>query len=303
MQEIDLPKVDFNLLVALRALLEERSVTHAGERIALSQSATSHALSRLRKVFDDPLLVRSGQDMLLTSRAEALLEPLQTILVNIEQLIQPLTFDPKTAEGTIHIASSDYATCVILPSVIKQIEQEAPHLNLICQNWNPNSFDLLRNGTIDLGFVALSVLTDKEFHHQELFNEEMVCVVRANHPVIEEGLTLESFLQYSHALVSIPQTGKSYVDAVLEGLGMERRIMLKVAHFFAAPLIVAQSNLILITPSRVAKIFAQFVNLAILASPVKVNQYSYAQIWHPRNQDNLRHIWLRNLIATQTEDI
>jgi DNA-binding transcriptional LysR family regulator len=289
MQEIDLLKVDFNLLVALRALLKERNVTRAGERIGLSQSATSHALSRLRKVFDDPLLVRSGQDMLLTSRASALLEPLQTILLNIEQLIQPLTFDPKTAEGTIHIASSDYATCVILPSVIKQIEQEAPHLDLVCQNWNPNSFDLLRNGTIDLGFVALSVLTDKEFHHQELFNEEMVCVVRANHPVIGE--------------VSIPQTGKSYVDTVLEELGMERRIMLKVAHFFAAPLIVAQSNLILITPSRVAKIFAQFVNLEILASPVKVKQYSYAQIWHPLNQDNLRHIWLRNLIATQTEAI
>ncbi len=110
-------------------------------------------------------------------------------------------------------------------------------------------------------------------------------------------------MQYSHALVSIPQTGKSYVDAVLEELGMERRIMLKVPHFFAAPLIVAQSNLILITPSRVAKIFAQFVNLAILESPVKVKEFSYAQIWHPRNQDNLRHIWLRNLISSQTQNI
>ncbi len=303
MQEIDLFKLDFNLLVALRALLEERNVTRAGEKIGLSQSATSHALSRLRKVFDDPLLMRSGQDMLITSRAEALIEPLQNILVNIERLIQPLTFDPKTAKGTIHIASSDYSTCVILPSVVKQIEQEAPHLNLVCRHWSSESFDFLKDGTLDIGFVALSILQDQQFHCQELFTEDFVCVVRAAHPVLEQGLTLESFVAYSHVLVSIPQSSKSYIDIALEALGMQRRIMLKVAHFFAAPLIVAQSNLILITPRRVATLFVQFANLAMLESPIKVQSYSFGQIWHPRHQNNLQHIWLRKLIASETQKL
>jgi len=303
MQEIDLLKLDFNLLVALRALLEERNVTRAGGRIGLSQSAMSHALSRLRKVFNDPLLVRSGQDMLITSRAEALIEPLQNILVNIERLIQPPTFDPKIAQGTIHIATSDYTTCVILPSVVKQIEQEAPHLNLVCQHWSSESFDSLKDGTLELGFAALSILQDQQFQYQELFTEDFVCIVRAAHPVIEQGLTLESFVAYSHALVSIPQTSKSYIDAALETLGMQRRVMLKVAHFFAAPLIVAQSNLILLTPRRVATLFAQFANLAMLESPIKMQDYSYGQIWHPRHQNDLQHLWLRKLIVDETSKL
>ena len=303
MHEIDLLKLDLKLLLALRALLEERNVTRAGERLGLSQSATSHALSRLRQVFQDPLLVRSGQEMLTTPRAEALLEPLQTIILEIEHLIQPLAFDPKIAQGTIHIASSDYTTCVILPSVVKRIEQEAPHLNLVCQHWSSESFDFLKDGTLDIGFVALSVLQDQQFQFQELFIEELVCVVRAAHPVLEQGLTLESFVTYSHALVSIPQSSKSYIDTALETLGMQRRIMLKVAHFFAAPLIVAQSNLILITPRRVATLFAQFANLAMLESPIKMQNYSYGQIWHPRHQNDLQHLWLRKLIVAETQEL
>jgi len=303
MHEIDLLKLDFKLLLALRALLEEQNVTRAGERVGLSQSATSHALSRLRAVFHDPLLVRSGQDMLTTPRAEALLEPLQAILLGIEHLIQPLAFDPKTAQGTIHIASSDYTTCVILPSVVKRIEQEAPHLNLVCQHWSSDSFDFLRDGTLDLGFAALSILQDRQFQFRELFTEDFVCVVRAAHPVLEQGLTLESFVAYSHALVSIPQSSKSYIDTALETLGMQRRVMLKVAHFFAAPLIVAQSNLILLTPRRVAMLFAQFADLAMLESPIKMQDYSYGQIWHPRHQYDLQHLWLRKLVADETQKL
>lgn len=303
MHEIDLLKLDFKLLLVLRALLEERNVTRAGERVMLSQSATSHALSRLRQVFDDALLVRCGQDMLLTSRAEALIEPLQNILINIEHLIQPPIFDPKTAKGTIHIAASDYTTCVILPSVVQRIEKEAPHLNLVCQHWSSESFDLLKDGTLDIGFVAFSILQDQQFQFQELFTEDFVCVVRADHPLLDQGLTLESFVAYSHALVSIPKTSKGYIDRALETLGMQRRVMLKVAHFFAAPLIVAQSNLILVTPRRVATLFAQFANLAILESPIKMQSYGYGQIWHPRHQNDLQHIWLRKLIASEAQKL
>ncbi len=303
MHKINLLKLDFKLLVALQVLLEERNVTRAAERIGLSQSAMSHALLRLREVFDDPLLVRSGQDMLITLRAEALLKPLQTILLSIEHLIQPHTFDPKTAKGNIHIAASDYASCVILPSVVKQIQQEAPHLNIVCQHWYSDCFDLLRDGIVDLGFAALNVLQDEQFQFQELFTEDLVCMVQAAHPIIKEGMTLASFVAYSHALVSIPQSSKSYIDCALENLGMQRRVSLKVAHFFAAPLIVAQSNLILITPRRVAKIFAQFADLAILESPIKIQKYSYVQIWHPRFDHDLQHIWLRNLIAIQVQHL
>ncbi|MBW4610530.1 MAG: LysR family transcriptional regulator [Hassallia sp. WJT32-NPBG1] len=197
MHEINFQKLDLNLLVVLHALLEERNVTNAGERIGLSQSATSHALGRLRQVFNDPLLVRSTKGMVPTPRALELLEPLEKILLNIERLIQPTVFEPKTAQGTIYLAASDYGTVVILPLVLKQISQEAPQLNLECDNWRSDILDSLRNGAIDLGLGVLNLPETNEFRFQNLFVEDFVSVVRADHPITQTDFTIESYTALS----------------------------------------------------------------------------------------------------------
>ncbi|WP_334880348.1 LysR family transcriptional regulator [Nostoc sp.] len=307
MHEINLLQLDLNLLLVLYALLQECNVTNAGEKIGLSQSATSHALGRLRQVFNDPLLVRSKKGMVLTPRAQELLEPLEKILLNIEQLIQPTDFEPKTAQGTIQLAASDYATVLILPKVLKQISQQAPQLNLECHHWRSDTLDLLRNGVINLGLGVPNLPKTSEFRFQKLFVEDYVCVVRADHPITQTDLTIESYVAWPHAFITpinaIPGSTKTRVDTVLEGLGVKRRVMLKLPHFLSAPLIVAQTNLIVTLPSRIAMLFAEYTNLAILKPPIELGKYSFLQIWHERCDRDPLNIWLRELIASQTQHL
>ncbi|MDF5734459.1 MAG: LysR family transcriptional regulator [Nostoc sp. S13] len=307
MHEINLQQLDLNLLLVLYALLQERNVTNAGEKIGLSQSATSNALGRLRQVFNDPLLVRSKKGMVLTPRAQELLEPLQKILLNIEQLIQPSSFEPKTAQGTIQLAASDYATVLILPKVLKQISQQAPQLNLECHHWRSDTLDLLRNGVIDLGLGVPNLPKTSEFRFQKLFVEDYVSVVRADHPITQMDLTIESYVAWPHAFITpinaIPGSTKTLVDTVLEGLGVKRRVMLKLPHFLSAPLIVAQTDLIVTLPSRIAMLFAEYTNLAILKPPIELGNYNFLQIWHERCDHDPLHIWLRELIASQTQHL
>ncbi len=309
MHEIDLSELDLNLLLVLHALLLECNVTRAGEKIGLSQSATSHALGRLREVFNDPLLVRSTNNMVPTPRAQKLLEPLEKILLDIEQLIQPTIFEPKTALGTIQLAGSDYATVVILPKVLKQISDNAPHLNVECHHWRSDTLDNLRNGAIDLGLGALNLPQASELKFQTLFAEDLVSVVRADHPITQTDLTIESYFAWSHASITITNSPANpithspikHVDNVLQDLGVKRRVMLKLPHFLSAPMIVQETDLILTLPRRIAMLFAKYANLAILEPPIDFGQYDYMQIWHERRDRDPLHIWLRDLIASQTQ--
>jgi DNA-binding transcriptional LysR family regulator len=303
MHEINLAQLDLNLLLTLHALLKERSVTCAGETLGLSQSATSHALNRLRKLFNDPLLVRTSQGMMPTPHAENLIEPLQQILSEIEQLIQKPTFDSKTAQGTVQIAATDYATVIILPAVLKRIAEEAPHLNIECHHWQENTLEQLRTGSIDLALGGQDPPDSSEFNFQKLFVEDFVSIVRAGHPITQSDLTIETFLAWSHALITVTNSRMGYMDTLLEELDMKRRILLRLPHFLSAPLIVARTDLILTLPRRLAIFFAEFANLSVLDPPIELGSFNYIQVWHKRRQHEPVHTWLRELIASQTLSI
>ncbi|MBP5976239.1 LysR family transcriptional regulator [Brasilonema sp. CT11] len=305
MHEIDLSQLDLNLLLVLYALLQERNVTNAGEKIGLSQSATSHALQRLRQVFNDPLLVRSKKGMLLTPCGLSLVEPLEKILLNIEQLIKPTVFEPKTAQGTIALAVSDYATVLILPMVLKEISQQAPQLNIECHHWRGDTLDNLRDGAINLGLGVPNLPGTEEFKSQKLFVENYVCVVRADHPITQTGLTLESYIALAHGFITpinvVPSPTKTHIDNVLSNLGVKRRVMLKLPHFLSVPIILLNSDLIFTLPRRVAMLFAQYTNLAILEPPIELGQYNFVMVWHQRYHEDPLHIWLRSLIVSHTQ--
>lgn len=311
MYHLNLLKLDLNLLLVLCALLEERNVTNAGEKVGLSQSATSHALGRLRQVFNDPLLVRSPKGMIPTPRALELIEPLKQILLDIDQLIQPNIFEPKTAQGTLQLATSEYGTTVILPLVLNQISQQAPQLNVECDHWRSNILDLLRDGVIDLGLGVLNLPEANEFRVQKLLVEDFVSVVRADHPITQMELTVESYISCLHVLITItnssvsaiPNSPTSHIDTVLSNLGVKRRVMLKLPHFLSAPLIVAQTDLIITMPRRIAMLFAKYNDLAILEPPIELGQYNYIQVWHESRHNDPRHIWLRELVAFQCQQL
>jgi DNA-binding transcriptional LysR family regulator len=310
MHKINIESLDLNLLIVLQALLNEQSVTRAGERIGLSQSATSHALGRLREFFQDPLLVRTPKGMVSTLRAEELRAPLAEILLKLDLMIQPTLFDPATAQGTIHIASSDYSTVVILPIVLKQLTQIAPHLEVECHHWRPDIMELFRSGGIDLGLGVIDVSEISDMRSQTLFDEDFVAVVRSNHPIISSAnLTLDAYISLAHALITITDfpgnpminSFKSHVDRALAELGVQRRVVLKIPQFLAAPFIVAQTDLILTLPRRIALLIADTANLAILEIPIQIEKFSYQQIWHERRSYDPLHCWFRDIVAAQMQ--
>ncbi|MGE5660487.1 MAG: LysR family transcriptional regulator [Actinomycetota bacterium] len=311
MHRIDIKQIDLNLLNILKVLLDESNVTKASEKLNLSQSATSHALNRLRKMFNDPLLERSSSGMRPTTRALALREPLEKILLDIEQLVKEPIFIPELAQGTVRIAASDYATTIILPPVLKYLSQNNPYIDIECYDWHPDTLERLRTGELDLALGVLAIEGTNGLRHQNLFKERFASLVRKEHPILQESITLESYITWPHALITItgsPMTSikksfKSHVDQILEELGVDRRVMLKLPHFLSAGLIISQTDLILTLPRRIALLFANIANVTLFEPPIDLGEYSYMQIWSERCDKIPFQLWLRNLIRSQTEGI
>jgi len=311
MHQIDIKEIDLNLLNILKVLLDEVSVTKASEKLNLSQSATSHALQRLRKMFNDPLLERSASGMRPTPRAIALRASLGNILHDIEQLVTEPIFIPALATGTLRIAASDYATTVILPPILKYLSLCSPLIDIECYEWHSETLEKLKNGEIDLGLGIVDLDNDSGIRTQNLFAERFVSIVRAEHPILEKKITLESYIASPHALIkitsspthSIKKTPKGHVDYILEELGAERRVMLKLPHFLSAALIVGQTDLILTLPRRIALLLENLANITIFEPPLDLGEYSYMQIWSEHCDRVPLQIWLRSLISSQTQNI
>jgi DNA-binding transcriptional LysR family regulator len=303
MHKMNIETLDLNLLLVLQALLQEQSVTRAGARIGLSQSATSHALGRLRDFFQDPLLIRTPKGMVLTSRAEELIAPLADILRQLNRLVQPTLFDPAMTQGKVRIAATDYATAVILPVVLKELTQVAPQVEVECHYWNSDVVEMCRKGIIDLGFGIVDIAEMSDVRSQTLFTEDFVSVVRVNHPISQTEVTLDSYIAWPHALITINNSLGSPVDRALAELGLQRKIMLRIPQFLAAPFIVAQTDFILTIPRRIALLIASTANLQVLELPIPLNRFGYPQIWHERHQADPFHSWFRQLVISQTSQL
>jgi DNA-binding transcriptional LysR family regulator len=303
MHKMNIETLDLNLLLVLQALLQEQSVTRAGARIGLSQSATSHALGRLRDFFQDPLLIRTPKGMVLTPRAEELIVPLADILRQLNRLVQPIFFDPAMTQGKVRIAATDYATAVILPVVLKELTQVAPQVEVECHYWNSDVVEMCRKGIIDLGFGIVDIAEISDIRSQTLFTEDFVSVVRANHPIAQTDVTLDSYIAWPHALITINNSLGSPVDRALAELGLQRKIMLRIPQFLAAPFIVAQTDFILTIPRRIALLIASTANLQVLELPILMNRFGYPQIWHERHQTDPFHSWFRQVVISQTSQL
>ena len=307
MHEIDIKHIDLNLLTTLKVLLDEKNVTKASEKLNLSQSATSHALKRLRKMFKDPLLERSSAGMRPTPRALALRETLEDILLDIEQLVTKPVFIPASVKGILRIAASDYGTTVILPTVLQQLSQKSPHIDIECYDWQPDTLERIKNREIDLGLGVIDLSKTDGIEAQNLFSENFVSIVRNNHPILQENIDIESYISYPHALIStgspihsIKNSPKSRVDSVLESLGVNRRVMVKLPHFFSAALIVSKTNIILTLPRRVALHYAN-KNITLFEPPIDLGEYTYMQIWSKHCNNVPFQVWIRNLISDESQ--
>jgi len=302
----DLGDLDLNLVRALHALLVERHVTRAAKRLGLTQSATSHALSRLRTKLRDPLLVRTGKGMVPSPRAQAMLAPLEQALTSIAAIVAtPLPFEPAKARMRFTIATSDYVEFVILPKLLARIWSEAPGIDVRVIVVPASFTPMLADGTIDLVLGwPLFETPDYEIDvlrglmMQRLFRERFVCVMREGHPSARRGrLGLDAFVALPHALISPSGNAGSTVDTALHKLGKRRRVALEIPHFLVAPHVVAETDVVLTLAERVAKSLAPHLNLVMVKPPLDLPGFTMTMLWHERKHTDLAHSWLRARIA------
>ncbi len=294
--ERSLASVDLNLLVALDALLTERSVTKAAKRLRLSQPATSRALSRLRALLGDELLVRDRQGLALTPRAEALAAPVRSVLEAAARVLEEgAAFDPARANRTFRVLMTDHGMLAIVPALVARLAKEAPHVDLELAAPRPEPELALVDGEVDL-FVGAMIADTAGIYSQKLFDESLVCIVRKGHPAARQRLTLAKFASLSHGLVSPRGRGPALVDRVLAEHGLTRRIAVRLPSFTVAPLVVARTDLVLTVPTRVVRAFEGFADIRVVDAPIELPSFAVHQVWHERSHRDPAHGWLREQV-------
>ena len=298
MRRVDLSNFNLNLLLALDGLLSQRSVTAAAKRVRVTPSAMSHSLAELRHLLDDALLVRSGRGMVLTPRAEALVSPVHTLLLDAERLLGGgATFDPATTARRFVIAAADFLATLLMPALLDAAAREAPgtSLEIVPTSRRGNAW-LLETGEVDL---ALGAIVDEApgIRRMDLLTDGFSCAARKGHPRIDGALDLDSYVRTPHLLITLgDDTGPTWIDQALAKLGRKRQVAARVRYFMAAPLIVARSDLLLTGPSTLIRYFAELVPLQILRPPIDLPTYPEEAYWHQRFDADPAHTWLRDLV-------
>ncbi|MEL7068571.1 MAG: LysR family transcriptional regulator [Cyanobacteria bacterium J06581_3] len=285
---------DLNLLVVFDALMTERHLTRASERIGLSQPATSNALARLRKLTEDQLFIRAGGAFQPTPVAIALAAQIQPALQQIDAaLASTKQFDPATSNLVFSLGMSDYTAFLLLPDLLKTLKSAAPQIAIQVRTGERNTLlKLLDEGKID---VMCGVFPEKVPWHnsQKLFKETFVCVCRQGHPQIGDNISMQQYIEVDHLLVSVAGDRSGKIDHLLSQQGLSRHVAVSVPHFLVAPFILAQTNLIATFAQRVAESFAQMQSLKILPSPVDLTGFSISMRWHQSRQSQPEQVWLR----------
>lgn len=303
MQQIDGLPVDPGLLPALAALLRERSVSRAAERLGRTQPAVSHALARLRDQLGDPLLVRVGQRLTLTPRAEALREPLQRLLGQLAELVRPpAPFDPATSTRTFTTMATDYIAALVLPALLPGLRRDAPGIALHLRPPSRSVYADLGEGAADLGFVV-RLAAQPGIRGRRLFMDRFVCVLRDGHPAARRGLDLAAFLDLPHALVAPLGTPGGFVDDALAQHGHRaRKVALIVSHFSLAPAALADTDLVLTLPERLAAQLAAQHPLKIVPLPLRLAAFDVSLAWHDRVHHDPATAWMRAQILATARD-
>lgn len=293
----NLAGVDLNLLVVFDALMSEQHLTRAAEKIGLSQPATSNALARLRKLFNDDLFIKTSKGMTPTPRAVELADPIRQALLQIQSTIttEP-QFIPETSERIFRLGMDDYTELVFLPSLLQKIEQLAPKVKI--QVWWTNWMRSPKLLDVDEIDVAVGYCPQWQPWHQRqlLYEESFICVASSKRLQTRKAITLEEYVVASHLLVSPKEDIAGMVDKILREQNLTRHVAISVPNFLIVPYILVNTGLIATLPTQLAKTFVEGGPLQASPLPFQMPGFSVDMLWHSKNDLEPGHQWLRNLI-------
>lgn len=292
---MNLNSLDLNLLTALDALLREANVSRAAMRIGLSQPATSHALQRLRDIFGDPLLVRTGARMELTPRAQALRAPLAQALDQVRGLFVPDAFDAARSERPFRLMMPDLAVELLMPRLMEKVTRAAPNVRIDVVPWRgPAIFHAEFARTIDLVISIGNAF--KGFHRQLLYTDSDALAVRRGHPLASKLKRREAFLAARHVGVIIRGNSEDLIDTWLRPKGIERHIALVVSGYLEALHVAARTDLVAFVPRRLIAALSKQLGLVTVTPPLDPGIDEQFMFYPTRAQMDPGLIWLRRLM-------
>jgi DNA-binding transcriptional LysR family regulator len=290
--------VDLNLLVTLRALLEEENVTHAGARLGLSQPSMSLALGRLRRHYKDELLIRDGRDYCLTPLARSLLPEVAESLRLLDAAFgRTESFTPATSEQAFSIMLSDYAVMVLIEPLLRRVREQAPQVGL---RLSPVPPDMEESGDRrlhehDLLIGPLGYAFPGEC--EVVFRDRFVCIVDPGNPRLRDGwLSLEDIDALPHATAYFGQSGLNAAERALDELGVRRRVQIRVTGWLPLPFVVAGTNMVAIVPERLARRVADPAGVLVVEPPFGTVDLVEAAWWHPTRSADPALSWLRGVL-------
>ena len=298
--------LDLNLLRVFDAVMAERSLTRAAQRLAMTQPAVSHALKRLRETLGEELFVRQAFGMKPTSRAEGLWPEVRAALDRLRLVLDPGDYQPDQQEQTFRIAMADATAALVLPPLVAELERIQALANihvLPLTTRDPRS--LLEQGEADfaLGYFpgAVAALQAQgvmsAIRQHRLYESEYVCAMRHDHPLAEVELDLDRYCAAHHLLVSFSGRPHGFVDEALTALGRSRRIMLTVNQFFTAGRIVAQSDLLTVLPASFVEATGYKQRLVERPLPMPLARVHVDMLWHLRNEERSAQRWMRERLV------
>jgi DNA-binding transcriptional LysR family regulator len=292
---MNLNSLDLNLLTALDALLREANVSRAALRIGLSQPAASHALQRLRDIFGDPLLVRTGARMELTPRAQALRAPLAQVLDQVRGLFVPEEFDAARSERQFRLMMPDLAVELLMPRLMEKVTRLAPNVRIDVVPWRgPAIFHAEFARTIDLVISIGNAF--KGFHRQLLYIDSDALAVRRGHPVGARLKAQEAFLAARHVAVVIRGAPEDLIDTWLHTKNVERHIALVVPGYIEALHVAARTDLVAFVPRRLISALSKQLSLSTVTPPIDPGIDEQYLFYPTRAQMDPGSIWLRRLM-------
>lgn len=297
-----LSRFDLNLLVVFEALMEERSVSRAADRLALSQPATSNALGRLRALLGDPLFVRTPAGMEPTARALQLATPVRRALEHVAQALEPAEFDPATAARVFRLALNNHAALVLAAPILRACAIEAPGIRLdIRPSGTLTVEDLLDRG--DLDFVIIARPLDRQrFASRVLTEDGYELVMRAGHPLAGATLSLADFSAAARVEVSSSGEDMSFIGHALTAQGLPDVTKGSVP-YLALPGLLQDTDNVAVVRKQIAQVLARSGKIVTRALPLPVSNVASVLSWHQRHSGHAAHLWLADLMTHTAQKV
>ncbi|KWT99691.1 transcriptional regulator [Vibrio toranzoniae] len=302
-------KCDMNLLLCLHVLIEERSVSKTAERLFLSQSAVSKQLTKLRSLFDDPLFERESKGLFPTPKATSLAPKIHQILLQVEQLTVPDIFEPKYSERTFNIDLVETAYTAIYPKFMPNALAEAPSITINSTTWSSETFKRLLKREVDFG-IGIFEHDERasthiqnipfELNYVELLQDYSVCLMRNDHPVLQEEWNLQAFLKHRHIQLVTGGVGDWLLLEVLQAKQLQINKAANVSDITSAVKLCKQSDLLMCYPYNSVRDYIESGELVMKPIPIELVPGGLFLLWHRYFDSEPSHKWLRELIVDQT---